>query len=271
MSFERSSDLEAQHWGDEPYRDHPSFDTLATELDGILNSVMGNVKKLEEFTKKLGTKEETPRTRGTIGKYLKETTAAVRKAQDKADKVSNWQEKLSTKQQTEQKSLISKWKSIDGHVQTTVQSINREQQATQATRAALEDESSSASGFGAQSGSQQQLLEQEQERARMAPQHEVDFNETLINDRQNEIDNIADGVQELNDLFKNLGHVVHEQGEQLNFIEENVETTREATQGGYQNLRQADRYQRSARGKGCWLLIIMAVVLTIIILAVVID
>lgn len=65
--------------------------------------------------------------------------------------------------------------------------------------------------------------------------------------------------------------MVHEQGEQLDLISDNVETTRDATHGAHVQLTKASRYQKNARSKACILLLILAVILTVVILAVVID
>lgn len=65
--------------------------------------------------------------------------------------------------------------------------------------------------------------------------------------------------------------MVHEQGGMLDHISDNIEVTHDASRGAHQNLVQANRYQKNARSKACILLIILAIVLTIIILAVVLD
>jgi t-SNARE complex subunit (syntaxin) len=65
--------------------------------------------------------------------------------------------------------------------------------------------------------------------------------------------------------------MIHEQGEQLDIIAENVYDTRDQTMAAHRELNSASRYQRNARNKMCCLLLILAVVLTIIILAVVLG
>lgn len=116
---------------------------------------------------------------------------------------------------------------------------------------------------------QQQLLQQQE--PRLANQDEVDFQESLIVERESEIRNIEQSVGELNELFRDVAHMVHEQGGQLDIISENVTSTRDDTRGADQNLTTASRHQRSARNKACCLLLILAVVLTIVILAVVLG
>lgn len=129
----------------------------------------------------------------------------------------------------------------------------------------------SADADGAAGGGGGQLLlqqEQPQELSRLAPQEEVDFQEALIIEREDEIRNIEQGVGDLNVLFTQVATMVHQQGEQLDNIADNVENVRTDTRGADHELRAAARYQRNARSKACCLLLILAVILTIVLLAV---
>jgi syntaxin 7 len=93
----------------------------------------------------------------------------------------------------------------------------------------------------------------------------------LIIEREAEIRNIEQSVSELNELFRDVAHIVHEQGGQLDLISDNVERTRDDTRGADIQLRSASRYQKNARNKACCLLMILAIILVIIILAVVLG
>lgn len=125
------------------------------------------------------------------------------------------------------------------------------------------EEQQSPTGEGSGSFGQQQ----EQEALRLASQDEVDFQDSLIVEREAEIRNIEQGVTELNELFRDVAHIVSEQGEVLDTIANNVENTRSDTRGADLELRSAARYQRNARSKACCLLLILAVILTIVVLA----
>ena len=96
----------------------------------------------------------------------------------------------------------------------------------------------------------------------------MDFQETLIIEREEEIRNIEQGVGDLNVLFQQVAQIVGEQGEQLDTIANNVENVRTDTRGADIELRSAARYQRQARSRACCLLLILAVILMIIVLAV---
>lgn len=99
----------------------------------------------------------------------------------------------------------------------------------------------------------------------------MDFQDSLIVERESEIRNIEQSVGELNELFRDVAHIVHEQGAQLDTISGNVQNVATDTQHADIELRSANRYQKSARGKACCLLVILAVVLLIIVLAVVLG
>lgn len=75
----------------------------------------------------------------------------------------------------------------------------------------------------------------------------------------------------MNVLFRQVAQIVDEQGEQLTSIADNIENVRDDTRNADVETRQAARYQKAARNKGCCLLLIMAVILTIVILAIVVG
>lgn len=146
--------------------------------------------------------------------------------------------------------------------------LDKEKASVSAARAAHESEQSHAQGAGHEE--QQQLL-QTQELEQLAPQSEVDFQETLIIEREEEIRNIEEGVGDLNVLFRQVAHIVAEQDEGIRTLADNVDRTYEHTEGADRETRMAARYQKAARNKSCCLLLILAVILTIVILAVVLG
>ena len=135
-----------------------------------------------------------------------------------------------------------------------------------ANKAALEESQPGQSPSGDRQ-QQAQLLEEPQ----LAQQEEVDFQENLIIEREGEIRQIEQSVGELNELFRDVAHIVREQGDVLDVIDVNVENTLTDTRGADVELRSASRYQKAARSKACCLLLILAIVLIIVILAVVLG
>ena len=93
---------------------------------------------------------------------------------------------------------------------------------------------------------EEQNLEQLQERERAVRQLEAD-------------------IMDVNQIFKDLAAMVHDQGEMVDSIEANVETASIRVNEGTDQLRQAERWQNKARKKKIILMIIGAIVLAIII------
>ena len=149
----------------------------------------------------------------------------------------------------------------------TVQRRALEKQRASAVAARTAMDEGELAPEDAEAQQQQQQQQQLEEQPRLANQSEVDFQEHLIIERESEIRNIEQSVGELNELFRDVGHIVHEQGGQLDMISDNVQNVGYDTQGANVELRSASRYQKNARNKACCLLVILAVILVIIVLA----
>ena len=148
--------------------------------------------------------------------------------------------------------------------------LEKQRASASAGRTALESTDTSNLPYS-DNPSQQQSQLQEQDQLRLASQDEVDFQESLIVERESEIRNIEQSVGELNELFRDVAHIVHEQGAVLDQIDVNVTNVNTDTRQADVELRSASRYQKNARSKACCLLLILAVVLVIIILAAVLG
>ncbi|SPO03954.1 related to syntaxin 12, partial [Cephalotrichum gorgonifer] len=147
------------------------------------------------------------------------------------------------------------------------QALDKQRASVSAARAAAHEPDT---GDARETGHFQQQ-QQQQELSSLAVQSEVDFQDALIVEREEEIRNIEQGVGDLNVLFRQVAQIVSEQGEQLNTIADNVEVTRDDTRGAMVELGRASNYQKSARKKGCFLLLIASVILMIVLLAIFVD
>ncbi|PSN63988.1 SNARE domain-containing protein [Corynespora cassiicola Philippines] len=267
MSFQQGSSLESQPttWrreDDPQYADDPEFREFSVKLSDDLFALTRDVARLSQEIAKLGTKQETARVRERVKTNVEETSDKFKQIGEGLKKITTWPDVGPSQKFTQSKLNREFSASLREFQQLQRQAIEKEKASASAARAALQEQTSPTeerSQFGQQ---------QEQEQLRLASQDEVDFQESLIIERESEIRNIEQSVGELNELFRDVAHMVHEQGAQLDIIEENVETTYDASRGAHVNLKQASNYQKKARSKACILLLILAIVLVIIILAV---
>lgn len=272
MSFQDNPNLESQPttWrreDDPEYADDPEFQRYTTQLSDKLFSLTSNISRLSNQIALLGTRRETDRVRERVQDLLSETGDGFKEVGEGLKKVQGWHDMGPSQKYTAGKLGNEFRASLTEFQSLQRQALDKQRASASTARAAMEQEGVD-SGASAQGGQQQQQL-QEQQQLRLADQSEVDFQESLIIERESEIRNIESSVSELNELFRDVATMVHDQGQSLDIISENVTQTRDDTRNADQQLRTASRHQKSARGKACCLLIILAIVLAIVILAVV--
>ncbi|KAM0246598.1 hypothetical protein ACHAQJ_010159 [Trichoderma viride] len=261
MAYERLSSLEAGQSG-AGYSDDPAFQDLQYELKNKLQSLLGNNRKLANDVNVLGTKKDTPRLRERVHDTMEKSREVCKEIGDGVKKLQTWDD-LTKQQKYEQTKISSDFQTAIQEFQGLQRRALEKERAS--VTAAREAQASEITGAG---GEEQLQLQQQQQLSQLAPQDEVDFQEALIVEREEEIRNIEQGVGDLNVLFKQVAQIVTEQGQQLITISDTVENIHESTRGADVETRQAARYQKAARNKGCCLLLILAVILTIVLLAI---
>ncbi|KAI8668814.1 T-SNARE coiled-coil-like proteiny domain-containing protein [Fusarium keratoplasticum] len=262
MSF----DLESGRGGG--YTDDPAFKELQYNLKSKLQSLLNSNRKLANDVNVLGTKKDTPRLRERVHNSMEKTREMCREIGEGVKRLQTWDD-LTKQQKYEQTKVSSDFQAALQEFQGLQRrALEKERASVTAARAAQEAEPGQA---GAPSDTQLEQLQQQQQISQLAQQDEVDFQEALIIEREEEIRNIEQGVGDLNVLFRQVAQIVDEQGEQLGSIADNVENIRDDTRQADVENRQAARYQKAARNKSCCLLLILAVIMTIVILAIVLD
>ena len=95
--------------------------------------------------------------------------------------------------------------------------------------------------------------------------NEAEFNDMLIREREQGIKEIETTVLEVNEMFRDLGTIVTEQGVMIDSIENHIETAAIETDHGVEELVKAQGHQKSANRKMCLIFIICVVVLAVIV------
>ncbi|MCJ1431906.1 hypothetical protein MMC27_001262 [Xylographa pallens] len=249
---------------DPEFRDDPEFDRFTEDLSVKLFSLTSNIARLSSQISLLGTKRDTDRVRERVHDLLEESRDGFKDVGEGIKKLTSWEDLSPSQKYTQQK--LSREFQASGTEFQAVQRLALEKQraSASATRTAIDSGDSSSLPRYSDDPNQSQV--QEQDQLRLASQDEVDFQESLIVERESEIRNIEQSVGELNELFRDVAHIVREQGTMLDTIEVNVQNTSTDTRQADVELRSANRYQKQARGKACCLLLILAVVLVVIIL-----
>ena len=88
----------------------------------------------------------------------------------------------------------------------------------------------------------------------------VDSDLALLQEREERIRQLESDILDVNEIFRDLGALVHEQGDVIDTIEANVEQTHGNVEAGNEQLVSASRYQRKARKKMCILAVVLVVI-----------
>ncbi|KAL5615143.1 hypothetical protein BROUX41_005200 [Berkeleyomyces rouxiae] len=266
MSFDQLSHLESQPGGSETYSDNPGFQKQLTDLRSSLFAFQRTCSQLRTDVNLLGTRRDNARLRERVHKLLEKSRDQCKDLGDGVKKLQSFED-LSKQQKYEQNKVATQFQDALRDFQGLQRlALEKEKASVTAARAAVDGENGGVGGF-----TEQQQFLQQQELVNLAPQDEVDFQEQLIIEREEEIQNIERGVSDINVLFRQVNQIVAEQGESLTTIADNVEQVRDDTRGAMTETAQAARYQKAARNKSCILLLILSVILTIILLAIFLD
>ena len=95
--------------------------------------------------------------------------------------------------------------------------------------------------------------------------NQIDYSSSIIADREEAIKEIEGTMIEVNEIYRDLSTLVVEHGHQLDNIEANMSSAEASVDQGAQQLGTASRYQKKARNKMCFLLLIVAIVATVIV------
>ncbi|XP_018336073.1 syntaxin-7 [Agrilus planipennis] len=90
-----------------------------------------------------------------------------------------------------------------------------------------------------------------------------------LQEQERAIRQLETDINDVNQIFKELGAMVHEQGGIVDSIEASVESTQDYVSQGTQQLREASNYKNKIRKRKLILAIILGVILTIIVIIII--
>ncbi|XP_064599143.1 syntaxin-16-like [Liolophura sinensis] len=94
----------------------------------------------------------------------------------------------------------------------------------------------------------------------------VEDNTLMVHNREKEIAQIVKSINDLNEIFKDLGSMIVDQGTILDRIDYNIEHATTTVEKGLQQLQKAEKYQKKNRKMFIILILFVVVIILIIIL-----
>ncbi|KAL6548063.1 Syntaxin-22 [Orobanche hederae] len=234
------------------------------------------VSTFQRIVNTLGTPKDTPelreklhKTRLHIGQLVKDTSAKLKQASETDHSV-----EVSASKKIADAKLAKDFQAVLKEFQKAQRlAAERETAYAPFVHQAVLPSSYSAGDVDVSTGgsSQQQALLVESRRRQevLLLDNEIAFNEAIIEEREQGIQEIQQQIGEVNEIFKDLAVLVHEQGTMIDDIGSNIEGAHAATGQGKSLLVKAAKTQRSNSSLTCLLLVIFGIVLLIVIIVLV--
>lgn len=271
MSFADSVDLESQT----PYSDSPEFDALTEQISNGLFEVNTKLGTLQSHLKALAKPNASHSIEERAVSLAEDVREEVKRLGEQVKELKGWKEETVAAQRFTQSKLEREFSDVMKEFQS-VQRRLAERQRISVTKAKEQQ-------IKKQQQQQQHLLDSEdvhddndendtlrqtQEQQQLLDQHDLDYQQNLILEREAEIEGIEHGIQELNEIFTDLGAIVNEQGTIVDNIEANIYNISGSTREAASELTKAARYQRNSRGRLFCFLVLLLIILAVILLAV---
>lgn len=229
----------------ENYSGQMSFEQLYNSISGYLQKLTKNVSEIEFLVQKIGTPDDSEKVRVTFHQ-LQRNTNELAKDSNKTLKDLMMVEASTQSEQAMQKqrktSIAQDYVAIMNRFQAAQKSgASREKDSLDRVR------SSTRMGYDAFESHQQSPTDQR--RSGQLLQIEQDVNIEVLAERESQIRRLENDILDVNQIFKDVSALIHEQGGMVESIEDSLSTVRNEVETAREQLQKAVINQRSARKK----------------------
>ncbi|KAK7099060.1 syntaxin-7-like [Littorina saxatilis] len=244
-----------------------SLDDLCNQIRSNIFQINNGANTIDRALKAIGTERDTPLVRDKIHETSQNTNKTV-KATTKLLRDAN-----ALRSDRTQKMQIGRLTSDFQDAISRFQSLQKKATEKAKTAVKLGSQNQQAKPLVAIAGyedtdDRRHLVDDDRAAQLQAQEVVIEDDLSLLREREERIRQLESDVLDVNEIFRDLGAMISEQGEVLNDIEANVERAYSNVEGGNEQLVKAAEYQRKSRKKMCCLLVIflvVAVVITVII------
>ncbi|KAK0189057.1 t-SNARE [Armillaria mellea] len=240
--------------------DDAAFMSLQSSLSLQVFKINANIQGIRKLIEQLGTPRDSDVLRKRLHDLTESTQSMVKRGSEDLKKLAVLQGSLPHQHASLQKTSRDFQLSLSSFQHAQRASAERQRTVVEDVRMAVGDDQGDHQPDAVQ---HQSLLLQ----SRLSP-HELAYQESLIQERENDIREIESGIHELAEIYRDLGMIVGEQGEMLDNIEANISSVALDTSRASEELTTAAHYQRKAGKRAACLMIVLTVVTAIVLLAV---
>ncbi|KAJ7827194.1 t-SNARE [Mycena leptocephala] len=244
-------------------REESAFLELQSSLSLQVFKINSNVQGIRKLVEQLGTVKDSAALRKSLHDLTETTRAMAKRGSDDLKKLAVLQMGLPSQKTAMQKTSNDLEASLVEFQRAQQISVERQRTVVQGVRMAVDDNSDPPPEYEDTPVQRQAQMLQQQ----LSP-HELAYQESLIQEREQEIREIESGIHELAEIFQDLGTLVHQQGGMFDNIESNISSVAADVSSGPDELHTASNYQRTAGRRAACLMIVLVIVTAVVLLAI---
>ncbi|XP_011670466.1 syntaxin-12 isoform X1 [Strongylocentrotus purpuratus] len=243
------------------------FATLMNMCSSSIFKINSSISLLEKAIRQIGTPSDNNILRGKIQQMLTQTNTAISQTKQCMSQLGHAAKTLEKQKKIQFERIANDFHDTVQRYGSVQKRVANKMRSSPSVRP--QSQSQGTMGFGEQGNDYDQktpLLSEEEEEKRRQMQIQmqqqdsaIDYDLTLIQEREEQIRQIEATMLDVNEIFKDLSMMVSEQGDMIDSIEANVDRAGDNVEEGGKQLATASKYQKKARKKMCCIFGILAV------------
>ncbi|XP_065669954.1 syntaxin-7 isoform X2 [Hydra vulgaris] len=240
-------------------KDDNNYQRISTSISNNISMLTKKVASIQRMVNQIGTSQDVPELFELLQNDQKEANQMAKQTSTLLKQLSQ----LETGNAAESKQRKIQQEKFQDNFTFALQNLQKVQ------RLAAEKERSSVQRARAKSiekgyGYSDDTSPIKSSGVQLQVQQEAELSLDMIKEREDALRQLESDIVDVNEIFKDLAIMVHEQGEVIDSIEANVATAAIQVETGNAQLEKAKNYQKSARKKKCCLLVILLVAAAVI-------
>jgi len=248
---------------------------LNDEIASNIMKIQKNTETITKISSMIGTNKDTSELRDKLHDVLESTRKLAKDTGEDIKKMANLdggtQSDNRQRKQQQQKlnqQFIQTWQKFSDVAKTVMEKERATVTLARKASHSIHDDNPLLKSKAVDDDEEKQAFLAEdslkKQRQQQVLQNELEFNDTIIAEREEGIREIESTINEVNTIFRDLAELVNEQGQMIDNIENNISQTVVRTDQANQELVKASKYQKSARTKMCCLLLIILIVAAVL-------
>ncbi|XP_026939740.1 syntaxin-12-like [Sagmatias obliquidens] len=257
------------------YRNPGASGTPLWDFSSIIQTCSGNIQRISQATaqiknlmSQLGTKQDSSKLQENLQQLQHSTNQLAKETNELLKELGSLPLPSSTSEQRQQKLQKERLMNVFSAALNNFQAVQR--------RVSEKEKESIAR---ARAGSRLSVEERQREEQLVSSDSHEEWNQMqsqedevaiteqdleLIKDRETAIQQLEADILDVNQIFKDLAMMIHDQGDLIDSIEANVESSEVHVERATDQLQRAAYYQKKSRKKICILVLVLSVIIVIL-------